>query len=77
MALMENYNVSHVFCGHIHAYVEGIRNGVQYIITGGAGAILYPAGHPHAIHHYIRVTINDTGVTTEVIKTSPERPALI
>lgn len=71
MTLMEKYNVSHVFCGHIHAYVEGIRNGVQYIITGGCGAILYPAEHPSAFYHYIRVTINGTNVSTEVVKIEP------
>jgi 3',5'-cyclic AMP phosphodiesterase CpdA len=71
MTLMEKYNVSHVFCGHIHAYVEGIRNGVQYIITGGCGAILYPAEHPRAFYHYVRVTINGTNVSTEVVKIEP------
>lgn len=71
MALMEKHNVSYVFAGHIHAYVEGFRNGVRYIITGGAGAPLYGAEHPQAFYHYILVTINGTQVSTEVVKIKP------
>lgn len=71
MALMEKHNVSYVFAGHIHAYVEGFRNGVGYIITGGAGAPLYGAEHPQAFYHYILVTINGTQVSTEVVKIEP------
>lgn len=71
MALMEKHNVAYVFTGHIHAYVEGLRNGVRYIITGGAGAPLYGAEHPQAFYHYIRVTINGAQVSTEVVKIEP------
>ena len=68
MALVEEYGVAYVFAGHIHAYVEGIRNGVRYIITGGGGAPLYSSGHPNAFNHYVRVTVSGTDVTTEVVK---------
>ena len=71
MNLMEKFDVSHVFAGHIHAYVEGERNGVQYIITGGGGAELYPGGHPLAFYHYIRVTIDGSEVSTEIIRITP------
>ncbi len=68
MALVEAYGVSYVFAGHIHAYVEGTRNGVRYIITGGGGASLYRAGHPNAFYHYVRVTVSGTNVIIEVVK---------
>ena len=68
MALAEEYEVSYIFAGHIHAYVEGLRNGVRYIITGGGGAQLYSAGHPNAFYHYVRVTVSGTNVITEVVK---------
>lgn len=68
MTLVEEYGVSYVFAGHIHAYVEGLRNGVRYIITGGGGAQLYFAGHPNAFYHYVRVTVSGTNVFTELVK---------
>lgn len=68
MALVEEYDVSHVFTGHIHAYVEGLRNDVRYIITGGGGAPLYITGHPNAFYHYVRVTVSGANVITEVVK---------
>lgn len=68
MALVEEYEVSYVFAGHIHAYVEGLRNDVHYIITGGGGAQLYSVGHPNAYYHYVKVTVRGTEIITEVIK---------
>lgn len=68
MALVEEYEVSYVFAGHIHAYVEGLRNRVRYIITGGGGALLDDAGHPNAFYHYVKVTVSGTNVIIEVVK---------
>lgn len=68
MALVEEYGVSYVIAGHIHAYVEGVQNDVRYVITGGGGAPLYGAGHPYAFYHYVRVTVSGTDVSTEVVK---------
>jgi predicted phosphodiesterase len=68
MDLMVEQDVDYVFTGHIHAYVQGERDGVLYILTGGAGAPLYTADHPQAFHHYLRVTVQDQQVIIEVIK---------
>jgi hypothetical protein len=68
MNLVEAFEVDYVFAGHIHAYVEGVRNNVRYIITGGCGAPLYSAGHPNAFYHYVRVQVRGMDVTTEVIQ---------
>jgi hypothetical protein len=71
MSLMEKHGVAYVFAGHIHAYAEETRNGVHYVITGGAGAPLYAAEHPQAFYHYVRVTVNGTDVSTEVVRVEP------
>lgn len=56
------------FAGHIHAYAEATRDGVRYIITGGAGAPLYAREHPQAFYHHVRVTVNGTDVSTEIVE---------
>ena len=68
MALMVEQQVDYVFAGHIHAYAREKRDGVTYIITGGAGAPLYGSDHPLAFHHYLRVAIQDGDVTVEVVE---------
>lgn len=66
MDLMAEMGVETVFAGHIHAYVQGERDGVSYFITGGAGSPLY-AGHSQAVHHYLLVTVRGEEVTVEMI----------
>jgi len=69
MALAEKYGVQYVMAGHIHAYEEEERDGTQYIITGGCGAPLYAGEHPEGgFNHYVRVRVDGTDVTTEVVK---------
>lgn len=67
MSLMQKDHVAYVFAGHIHAYSRAVRDGTTYIVTGGAGAELYTQGHPNAFHHYVRVTVEGTQVSTEVV----------
>ena len=68
MALMRKYNVDYVFTGHIHAYAKAERGGTIYIITGGAGAPLYAPPERGGFNHYIRVNVEGTEVSTEVMK---------
>jgi predicted phosphodiesterase len=68
MALMAEREVDYVFAGHIHAYARGERDGVEYVITGGAGAPLYKSDHPQAFHHYLRVTVQGEDVTIDVVE---------
>jgi predicted phosphodiesterase len=68
MDLMVEQEVDYVFAGHIHAYAQEERDGVVYVITGGAGAPLYRTGHPEAYHHYLRVTVVGETVEIEVIR---------
>ena len=68
MSLMVEQEVDYVFAGHIHAYAREERDGVTYVITGGAGAPLYSSDHPLAFHHYLRVAVQDGDVTVEVVE---------
>jgi predicted phosphodiesterase len=68
MELMVEQGVDYVFAGHIHAYARAERDGVTYVITGGAGASLYSSGHPQAFHHYLRVAVQDGDVTVEAVE---------
>ncbi len=56
MALIKEQGVSYVFAGHIEGYHAEERNGVHYILTAEGG-----------LHHYVRVTVQGTEVTTEVV----------
>jgi predicted phosphodiesterase len=68
MRLMAEMDVDYVFTGHIHAYVRGQRDGVEYVISGGAGSILYRSGHPLAVNHYLRVTVRGQDLMVEMVE---------
>ena len=70
MALMERYKPDIVFTSHIHGYFEETRNGVLYVITGGAGAKAeeYKTHDAHFYHHYVKVNVNGDKVSKEVIR---------
>jgi 3',5'-cyclic AMP phosphodiesterase CpdA len=68
MALMAEMDVDYVFAGHIHAYARGEQDGVQYVITGGAGAPLYSTDHPQAVHHYLHVTVLGEDVAVKLVQ---------
>jgi 3',5'-cyclic AMP phosphodiesterase CpdA len=62
MTLFEAQDVNTVFSGHIHMYNESVRNGVRYVITGGAGASLYASEEEGGIHHFMNITVTENGV---------------
>ena len=68
MALMAEQKVDYVIAGHIHAYSQEKRDGVTYLVSGGAGAPLYSAGHPQAFYHYLSVAVRGEEVAIEVVK---------
>lgn len=71
--LMTRHKVDHVFAGHIHAYSTASYAGVDYTVTGGAGADLHeqygPAG---SVHHYLIVDVTPEGVRQQVVRLYPE-----
>ena len=68
-SLMEQYKVSYCFFGHHHGYWQGARNGTTYVICGGGGTRLEPT-IPDKMHHILRITVGQNGITEEKI-TSP------
>ncbi len=80
MALFEAQSVNTVFTGHIHLYNESVRNGVRYVISGGAGASLYASEDEGGIYHFVNVTVTETGVEiAPVLLTAPsiERDSVV
>ncbi|MFZ3063197.1 MAG: metallophosphoesterase [Actinomycetota bacterium] len=63
--LMKRYRVTRVYASHLHSYFSEKRDGVPYIITGGAGA---PLVSTKDFFHYVEVTIDGNRVTEKVVK---------
>lgn len=66
--LLNNYNITQVFFGHIHGYYVGKWDNVPYTVTGGAGAELVGKNPEHDFYHYIKIHVNDDNVSYELIK---------
>ena len=73
--ILAEHRVDAVFAGHWHQYTwYPRRDGVRYIVTGGAGAPLRRG--PGGFHHYLFVTVRDEEVRIAVVepgKISDER----
>lgn len=68
MALFEKYHPDMVFFSHIHEFYDTAINGINYIITGGAGGELLDTDPNHSFYHYLKININGEQVTKEVIR---------
>jgi len=64
--LMAKYGVTAVLCSHEHLYYEASWGGVPYIISGGAGAVLYAPPERGGFYHYVRVHVGED-VEVEVV----------
>jgi len=65
--LFDKYEVTMLFCSHIHAYYHGFWHKTPYIISGGAGAPLKQGG----FFHYIKVSVDGLKIvyqTTNIIQ---------
>jgi 3',5'-cyclic AMP phosphodiesterase CpdA len=65
--LFARYHVAYVFSGHIHGYARAKRDGVVYIITGGAGGTLHLPPGFGGWYHYVRITVKGEKVTDEMV----------
>lgn len=54
--LMSTYHVDTVYLSHIHSYFEYTKDGVRYLISGGAGAELLTQ---NSYYHYMIAKIDD------------------
>ncbi len=66
--LMSTYRVDTVYLSHIHSYLEYTKDGVRYLITGGAGAELLTKD---SYYHYMIAKIGDVKTATIVELPSP------
>lgn len=68
MDFNEEMGVDLVLNGHIHMYDTKTLQGVEYIITGGAGAPLYASEPEGGFFHYIVCTVEGDEISSEVVK---------
>jgi len=68
MRLFTKHKVDYVFAGHIHGYAKSERNGVTYIVTGGAGAPLYLPAGIGGFYHYVRIDVEDGKVSDRMVR---------
>lgn len=66
--LMSTYHVNTVYSSHIHSYLDYTKDGVRYLITGGAGAELLTV---NSYYHYLIAKIGDINTNTIVELPSP------
>jgi len=66
--LMSEYNVDSVFLSHIHSYSELTKNGIRYVISGGAGAELMTK---NSYYHYLVSSLDGKGIFTMIQLPSP------
>ena len=65
MPIFKEGKVDLILAGHDHAYERGAGEGIKYLVSGGAGAPLYPKkqGDPstivfESVHHFVEVTVS-------------------
>jgi hypothetical protein len=67
-ALMVKYHVRAVFCSHDHLYWHGVKDGIDYYITGGAGAPLDATPDKGGFLHYLLIDVDGTQVTPQIFQ---------
>ena len=68
MAVFKKYNVDYVIAGHIHGYARAKRDGIVYIVTGGAGAPLYLPKDFGGFYHYVKIAVDGRKIRDEVVR---------
>ena len=74
LQIFKEGKVDLIFAGHDHAYERGTGEGLKYVVSGGAGAPLYPKRRTapetaiyESVHHYVEMSVN--GPTVELVAT--------
>lgn len=55
-----------VFSGHEHLYRRITKDGIDYIISGGAGQPLYEKGTPYSFHNAVIVKVSGPRISVKV-----------
>jgi len=73
--LFRKHGVDLVFSGHDHLYERGEADGIKYMVSGGAGAPLYPVrnllpttGKVEPTYHFIEVKVDGPDVRTRAVR---------
>jgi 3',5'-cyclic AMP phosphodiesterase CpdA len=67
--LMAKHQVDEVYLGHIHAYSTATLDGVDYTLSGGAGAGLHGRFGPRgSVHHYVLCDASPSGVDQTLVR---------
>lgn len=66
--LMARNRVAYVFSGDLHAFRRFSQDGVNYIISGGAGSPLHLPPALGGYYHFVRVTVENATATDEIIR---------
>ena len=74
--IMRGHPVRAVFAGHIHGYRDfGVRDGVHYVIAGGAASLGNGTGPDGRFNHYLLVRVHGGEASWSVIKPGAVLPA--
>ncbi|MDD5383181.1 MAG: metallophosphoesterase [Candidatus Margulisbacteria bacterium] len=68
MELFQKYKVDYVFAGHIHGYARAERDGVVYIVSGGAGGPLHLLREFGGFYNYVRITVDGNKISDKVMR---------
>ena len=68
MRLFARHKVDYVFAGHLHGYAKAERDGVVYIVTGGAGAPLYLPPELGGFYHYVRLDVEGGKIRDRAVR---------
>jgi len=76
--LFERHDVTLVLAGHSHLYEHWRVRGIDYVTTGGGGAVLYDCNPEQraallrcvSAHHFLLVQIDDRSVVIRAITPS-------
>jgi acid phosphatase type 7 len=71
--LFEAYGVDMVLSGHDHLYERSVKDGIQYVVSGGGGASLYPVNTtknpfqvlPASVYHHVLLVVRPSQVALE------------
>ena len=66
--IFKYYGVDYVFAGHIHAYAKVKRDGIVYLVSGGAGGQFHLPPELGGFYHYIKITVEGEQIKDEVVR---------
>ncbi len=72
LSMITNQNVKLVLSGHIHYFNHTVKNGINFVTSGGGGAILYEPPERGGFYHYTKVKFNTNNINiTPIVLTRP------